>query len=172
MGQPDEAEIAKEIAYLMGMQSERQYQEYVSDVLGDRDPDEVTLAAIRSPQLVRRTLDALTAIINQINIDLAVNRRTRERDAEWERAALRVQNRYGMERNAVQRIVNEIDEREGRRGKPNPRARAMERLATENLAGPVPQGRFRDLLEEEKAKVEARRKAARQAARDARRRSR
>lgn len=70
----------------------------------------------------------------------------------------------------VQSIITEADAQKGiLRNAGNPRRRAERRLWQENMAGDVPKGRFRELLQEEEQKEVERRRAAK---RESRQRSR
>lgn len=69
--------------------------------------------------------------------------------------------KVGHERRLLELRVNGIRAEKGLLpNAPNPRQRALRRLASENLAADVPKGRFRQLVEEEQEVDRERKRAA------------
>lgn len=123
-------------------------------------------AALRSAELAFKSLAAVQTLLVKTDEQIRRFARDPERLARVKRFRLQVER----ERRILQHIV---DGERARRGiipnSPNPRRRAERRLWSEALAGPVPAGRARELLEEEIAKKKERQKQAKQARRDERR---
>lgn len=141
----------------------RAFAEAVADNIMDPVTEET--AALRSDELAPKTLIAVRFLIDHtLN---ATKRPPKGSDAERRRNHFLTS--VNRERRVLEMIVAGIRAKNGvLPNAPNPRARALQRLANENLAGDVPRGRFRDLLNEEEELVRARKREAKQARRDAR----
>jgi hypothetical protein len=145
----------------------REFASAVADNVLEPDPAETE--ALRSDALILKSLSACEQLLARTEQDL----RRRRRGSAERRRTLHFFEAVGRERRLLERIVA------GRRAEkgilpnaPNPRQRALRRLADENLKGDVPQGRFRDVLEEEKERDRARLAAEKEARRQARREAR
>lgn len=110
------------------------------------DPDPVETAAFRSDELAFQALAAARYLIENSQVIM----RQRRRGTAAKRGTENFIQQVGRERRILENIVNGMRAKKGMLpNAPNPRQRALRRLATENLKGDVPMGRFRDLIEEE-----------------------
>lgn len=169
---PEPGLVASKIAELQAL--ELRDRNGFAELLADNimEPDEVETAAFRSDELAFQSLAAARYLIDNAN---AVMRRRRRGSAE-QRGTERFIQAVGRERRILENIVNGLRAKKGMLpSAPNPRQRALRRLATENLKGDVPQGRFRELVLEEvevdkerKRREKKERQAARRAERDQR----
>ncbi len=139
----------------LGLLSDVQYAESLADTIMDPDhPDHaVEVAAFRSPELAKRSLVATRYLIDHVNSTL--KHPAGQSNAQRDRAAAHFRDRVGMERRLLEQIVTGLAAQTGRLDtSPNPRRRAMERLANLHY------DEFRALVREEEEK----RKRARQEA--------
>ncbi|HET7386189.1 MAG TPA: hypothetical protein VFJ19_05930 [Nocardioidaceae bacterium] len=140
-----------------------------SEALADNimEPDPVETEAFRSDQLVFKSLAAVRYL--QENAQSVLKRR--RRGSQQKRRTEGFIQKVGYERRILENVRNGVRARKGLLpNAPNPRQRALRRLASENLAGATPQGRFRVLVIEEQDKDKERKRQAkkqRQAARRA-----
>jgi hypothetical protein len=110
------------------------------------EPDLVETAAFRSEELAFYSLAATRYLIENARSVLARRRRASTEKARTEGFMQKV----GHERRLLELRVNGIRAEKGMLpNAPNPRQRAMRRLASENMAADVPKGRFRQLFDEE-----------------------
>ena len=110
------------------------------------EPDPIETSAFRSEELVFKSYKAARYLIDHSGAVL--NRR--RRGSKEQQATREFMNRVGQERRLLEYIVNGLRASKGLTpNAPNPRQRALRRLATENLKGDVPRGRFRELVIEE-----------------------
>lgn len=141
------------------------FAEALADNIMDPDPTET--AAFRSDELAFKSLAAARYLIDNANTVM----RRRRRGSQEQRGTERFMQTVGRERRILENITNGIRAKNGMLpNTPNPRQRALRRLASENLAGDVPKGRFRDLIEEE-IQVDKDRKYQQKKARQAARRA-
>lgn len=167
---PDPQEVAARITELRVLLDTRGASDF-AEALADNimEPLPVDTAAFRSEELAFESLAATRYLIDNAKSVLARRRRGSRQQMRTEAYMQKI----GMERRLLELRVNGIRAEKGMLpNQPNPRQRAMRRLATENLQGDVPKGRIRDLLEEEKQKDRDRKKQQkkeRQAARKSQR---
>lgn len=129
---------------LLEQSNPAQFAEALADNI--MDPDPVETAAFRSDELAYFSLSGARYLIEHSNEVL--KRRRRGSRAQFD--TRRFQMSVGRERRILGSIVDGIRAKNGMLpNAPNPRRRAMMRLWNENMAGPVPAGRFRVLLDEE-----------------------
>lgn len=143
---PSPAEVAAKIAELQALSQAD--PEAFSSALATNvlEPDPVETAAFRSEELVFESALAAKYLIEHSN-EVLRHRRRGSRKAFDTRV---FQMKVGQERRRLDAIVAGIHARNGRLPtQPNPRRRAERRLVQENLKGPVPKGRFIELLNEE-----------------------
>lgn len=131
------------------------------------EPLDIETAAFRSDDLAFKSLAAANYLIDRTN---EVVRRHR-RNSDKQRASIAFGHKVARERRILENIVGGIKARNGiLPTAPNPRRRAQQRLWNEAMkGGPIPAGRWRELLDEEVEKDRARRKQAKRARRDMRR---
>lgn len=139
--------------------SDQAYAEALADCV--MLPDEFEQAAFRSEQLAQRSLIAARYLLDNVNTQ--IRQRPDESKGAWGQRASHFRNRVGMERRILDAIVTGLRAQLGiLPAAPNPRARAMRRLWSENMRGPIPAGRFRELLEEEQQRDADARRAAKE----------
>lgn len=110
------------------------------------EPDPIETQAFRSEDLAFKSLKAARYLIDHSGAVM----KHRRRGSKQQQATREFMNRVGQERRLLEYIVNGIRAAKGQiPNAPNPRQRALRRLATENLKGDVPRGRFRELMIEE-----------------------
>jgi hypothetical protein len=126
-------------------------------------------AAFRSEELAYYSLAATRYLIENARSVLTRRRRGSTEKARTEGFMQKV----GHERRLLELRVNGIRAEKGLLpNAPNPRQRALRRLASENLAGDVPKGRFRQLVEEEQEVDRERKRAAKKQRQQERRENR
>lgn len=110
------------------------------------EPDPVETAAFRSEELAFLAFNASKYLIDHAN----VMKRQRRRGSRLQvRTDVFIQ-KVGRERRVLQARVDGLRAERGiLPNAPNPRGRAMRRLWNEAMRGPVPEGRWRELLDEE-----------------------
>lgn len=136
------------------------------------EPDPIETQAFRSDELAFKSLKAARYLLDHSGAVL----KRRRRGSQQQQATQEFMNRVGAERRHLENITNGIRAKKGLTpNAPNPRQRALRRLATENLKGDVPRGRFRELVIEEqeidrarKAEAKRQRRLARQGQRNGR----
>lgn len=142
-----------------------------ADALADNimEPLPVETAAFRSDALAFLSLTAARYLIDHANEIL----RQRHRSRHARRGTQHFVNLVGRERRILENIVNGLRAKNGDLpNAPNPRKRAMQRLWNENMAGDVPQGRYKVLFLEEQELAAQRKRDEKKARRDARRAAR
>jgi hypothetical protein len=167
---PDQGAVTAKTRELVEL--EKRDRNAFAEALADNimEPDPIETDAFRSDELAFQSLAAARYLID--NANSVMNRR--RRGSREQRGTERFLQMVGRERRILENVVNGIRARKGMLpNAPNPRQRALRRLATENLAGDVPRGRFRDLVIEEqqvdkdrKYREKKERQAARRAHRD------
>lgn len=166
---PDPALVAAKVDELVALENSdsTSFAEALADNI--MEPDPVETAAFRSEELAFKSLAATRYLIENTRSVLA----RRRRGSEQQRRTEGFLQKVGYERRLLENIVNGLRAQRGMLpNQPNPRRRAERRLVSENLAGDVKRGRFRELVEEERAidaeKKKQAKKARQQARRDAR----
>lgn len=146
---PDPAEVQATVANLTEL-PDQQFAEALADCV--MDPDPVEQAAFRSDDLALRALVAARYLID--NVNATIRQRADESGKAWALRAEHYRNRIGMERRLLESIVAGIRARDGQiMAAPNPRGRAMRRLAEKH-----PQ-EFLELVRDEQEAVAERRRA-------------
>lgn len=157
---PDPALVAAEVQRLLALEQE-QGPRVFAEALADNimEPDPIETAAFRSDELAGLSHIAATYLIEHSNEVL----RGRKRGSRQAYDTRRFQMAVGLERRRLAAVIEGIRARRGiLPNQYNIRRRAERRLVQENLKGPVPQGRFIEILrEEEEAKKERDRDAKR-----------
>lgn len=106
--------------------TDQAYAEALADCVMDPDPFEQ--AAFRSPELAQRSLIAARYLIDNVNSQ--IRQRQDESKGAWGARAAHFRTRVGMERRILDAIVTGLRAQAGvLSNAPNPRARAMRRLA-------------------------------------------
>lgn len=165
---PTRAQVDARVAELAALElrDRTSFAEELADNIVEPDP--VDTAAFRSDELAFKSLAAAIYLLQRTEEQIARHRRDRNRKKEVDAGRFGVKVQY--ERRLLQNITDGIKARNGIvPTAPNLRRRAMDRLVNENLAGDVPRGRFRQILEEEKAKEAERKKQEKKARRQNRR---
>lgn len=151
------------IAQLEGL-ADDPFREAVAKIV--MDPQPAHLEALRSPGLVART-EAACEFLIRTNASRVRHVLAGDAAAQKRHAVSYFINKVAYERSICQRILAEADARKGIiKNRSNPRARALKRLAQLNLKGDVPQGMYRQLLEEEREADVERRRQERRAAKE------
>ena len=141
-----------------------EFAEALADNIMETDPIETL--AFRSDELAFKSLKAARYLLDHSGAVL----QRRRRGSREQQATREFMNRVGAERRLLESIVNGIRAKKGLNpNAPNPRQRALRRLATENLKGDVPRGRFRELMIEEQEIDRERKAEAKRERRQARR---
>lgn len=144
----------------LAMLTDRAFAEALADNV--MYPDPLEQAAFRSPVLADRSLAACRFLIAEVNS--TIRQREGETRGAWLRRAEHFRHRVGMERRLLEAITAGLRAQRGvLPASPNPRARAMRRLAT------LHPERFLELVREEQA-VDRERAAAQKRERKAARR--
>lgn len=140
----DPTDLVQHVRRLLLLTDDRAYAQALADSI--MDPIAEEQAAFRSPELAQRSLVATRFLIDDVNA--AIQRKADESTKSWRSRADHFRNRVGMERRLLEAIVDGLRAQRGiLPAQPNPKARAMRRLWSENMAGDVPKGRYRELLE-------------------------
>lgn len=163
---PNQALVAAKTRELVDL--EKRDRNAFAEALADNimEPDPVETDAFRSDDLAFQSLAAARYLIDNANTVL----RRRRRGSKEQRGTERFMQAVGRERRILENIVNGMRARKGMLpNAPNPRQRALRRLATENLQGDVPKGRFRDLVIEEQQIDKDRKREQKKARQEARR---
>lgn len=166
---PDPEQVAAKVQEFLALETSdpTSFAEALADNI--MEPDPVETAAFRHEDLAFKSLAATKYLIENANSVL----KRRRRGSQQQRRTENFVQKVGLERRLLELRVNGIRAEKGLLpNAPNPRQRAMRRLATENLQGDVPKGRIRELIIEEQEKDRERKKQAkkeRQAARRAER---
>jgi hypothetical protein len=159
-------EVSAKIQELLELERERGSREF-AEALADNimEPDPVETAAFRSDELAFLSYTGARYLIDHSNEVL----RDRRRGSRQAHDTRRFQMEVGRERRILESIVNGIRAKKGMLpNQPNIRRRAERRLVQENLKGPVPQGRFIELLREEEEREQQRKRDAKRARAQAR----
>lgn len=144
---PDPADVAEAVRMFAAVEATnpQDFAEQLADNI--MDPDPVETAAFRHPDLAFKSEIATRYLLENARSVLA----RRRRGSQEQRRTEMFLSRVNMERRFLKLVT---DGQRAQRGQlpaqPNPRQRALRKLASENLAGDVPKGRFRVLLEQEK----------------------
>jgi hypothetical protein len=136
--------------------------------------------AFRSPELARRSYTAARFMIKKFNkqiaqreLTLSSSREPFEEYKRWRRNVERLRDAVGLEQRHLEEIIRGMNASEGVLStSPNPRQRALERLAEENRRGPLKRGRITQLLHEETEALEAAIAAQREKKKEASRKER
>ncbi|MGL5816640.1 MAG: hypothetical protein ACRCYR_03685 [Phycicoccus sp.] len=160
----DQAEVERQIVLLAALSDDR-FADALADNIMDPVPDET--AAFRSAELVKRSEAACSFLIQGAAARVSDLYKGADADARNKRRRVEhFKNKMAYERAILRTIITESDARNGLlRNRQNPRARAMKRLAQLNLAGDVPRGTYRRLLDEETEKDAERRRQQKREAR-------
>lgn len=161
----DPSALAAKVAELAALEARdpTTFAEALADNI--MEPDPVETAAFRSDDLAFKSLVATRYLIENTQSIL----RRRRRGSVAQRRTEGFIQKVGRERRVLENIVNGIRARTGvLPNTPNPRQRAMRRLWNENMKGPVPAGRYRELLNEEVEAVAERKRQAKKARQEAR----
>lgn len=159
MPAPHPDEVADLIEHFTGLSDDR-YARALAQNIAKPVPEET--AAFRSHELVVRTDAACKFLISTNAAKITHALVGQETDVAKKRGQVaHFIAKVRREQALVASIITEMDAQKGiLRNAGNPRRRAERRLWQENMAGPVPKGRGRELLEEENAaEVERRRQA-------------
>lgn len=122
---PDPQQVARLIEQFSNL-SDVAYAEALADNIMEPDADET--AAFRSPELVYRSRDAAAYLLARVNTEF--RQRPGESRGSWGRRAAAYRDRVGLERRRLETIIAGMRAQRGiLTAPPNPRGRAMRRLA-------------------------------------------
>ena len=164
MSAPHPDEVADLIEHFTGLSDDR-YARALAQNIAKPVPEET--AAFRSRELAVRTDAAGRYLRSSGAAKITHGLVGQEPDLAKKRHGIaHFLAKVHREQALVASIITEMDAQKGiLRNAGNPRRRAERRLWQENMAGDVPKGRYRELLEEEKAAEVERRRQAKAASR-------
>lgn len=164
---PDPARVRQLVPQLDQL-DQRMFARVVAEVVTGQRDDPSLEAALRTPALAAKTLDAVKFHIDEANAN--IRKAEGESKIEARRRQEHFRHRMGVWRRQLEMVVAGVRAQRGLvPNAPNPRQRAYERLVGTTITAesgeridlyPV----FRRILEDEKAKVKRRRREQRKAA--------
>lgn len=164
---PTKDQVAARIAELTALEASdpTTFAEDLADNIVE--PIALDTAAFRSDELAFKSLAAANYLIDRTNEQA----RRHRANSDKQRATIAFGHKVARERRILENVVNGIKARNGiLPAAPNPRRRAKERLWSEAMkGGPIPAGRWRQILDEEIEKDRERKKQAKKARRQVRR---